>query len=211
MLFQIQCMWLVVSLSGCVVGYLFAVWNLFQSMAMPRLQACLFLIYFFFYPYMPVVVGGVHPCLGWRGRDVGLSYSTAFACASRLFLRQAVVLEQGTFDRLVLGELGFQEGKAGRYGRCVQVCGNSDIVSGGLPQGHACDLGIGWIFTGDSAFVDERLRSFLFGVEALAPPCHPSTSSTLGEPVGQFLQFTAVLQPWPQNQGRFGAAYTCTK
>lgn len=27
---------------------------------------------FFFCPYMPVVVGGVHPCLGWRGRDVAL-------------------------------------------------------------------------------------------------------------------------------------------
>lgn len=163
--------------------------------------------YLFFCPYIPVVIGGVHPCLGWRGRDVGPSYSSAFACASRVFRRQAVVLEQGRFDRLVLGELGFQKGKkAGRYGSCFQVCGNSDVVSGGLPLGPACGLGIGWVFTGDSVFVDERLRLLLFGVEALALPCSPSTSSTLGEPVDQFLQFTAVLLPWPENQGRLSVA-----
>lgn len=67
--------------------------------------------YLFFCPYIPVGIGGVHPCLGWRGRDVGPSYSSAFACASCVFRRQAVVLEQGRFDRLVLGELGFQKGK----------------------------------------------------------------------------------------------------
>jgi len=47
----------------------------------------------------------------------------------------------------------------------------------------------------------------LFGVEALAPTVLPlDSSSTLGELVGQFLQFSAVLQPWPENQGRLGAA-----